>query len=66
MVCAPTAMDMGSTGLVRYLSMIGPGQREQIDLTIFTTSANSTLYISRDGPVQVSIVLQVNKDKIIL
>jgi hypothetical protein len=63
MVCAPTSIDMGSTGLVRYYSQIGPGQREQIDLTIFTTSANSTLYISRDGPIQVSIVLQVNKDK---
>ena len=50
---------MGSTGLVRYFSQIGPGQREQIDLTIFTTSANSTLYIARDGPIQVSIVLQV-------
>lgn len=64
MVCAPTSVDMGSTGLVRYNSQIGPGQREQIDLTIFTTSANSTLYIARDGPVQISIVLQVNKDKI--
>lgn len=63
MVCAPTSVDMGSTGLVRYYSQTGPGQREQIDLTIFTTSANSTLYIARDGPVQVSIVLQVNKTK---
>jgi hypothetical protein len=66
MVCAPTSVDMGSTGLVRYFSQIGPGQREELDLTIFTTSANSTLYITRDGPVQVSIVLQVNKDKKIL
>ena len=66
MVCAPTAVDMGSKGLVRYFTHLGPGQREQIDLTIFTTSANSTLYIVRDGPVQVSIVLQVDKDKNIL
>jgi hypothetical protein len=66
MVCAPTSVDMGSTGLVRYTSQIGPGQREQIDLTVFTTSANSTLYITRDGPIQVSIVLQVNKDKNVL
>ncbi|CAF2788344.1 unnamed protein product [Rotaria sp. Silwood2] len=58
MVCAPTAVDMGNTGLVRYFTQVGPGQNEQIDLTIFTTSANSTLYISRDGPIQVSIVLQ--------
>ena len=62
MVCAPSSLDMGSTGLVRYFSQIGPGQREQIDLTIFTTSANSTLYIARDGPIQVSIVLQVERD----
>jgi hypothetical protein len=66
MVCAPTSVDMGSTGLVRYFTQVGPGQREQIDFTIFTTSANSTLYIARDGPVQVSIVLQVNKDKNVL
>ncbi|CAF4570861.1 unnamed protein product [Rotaria sp. Silwood1] len=58
MVCAPTAVDMGNTGLVRYITQVGPGQNEQIDLTIFTTSANSTLYISRDGSIQVSIVLQ--------
>ncbi|CAF0925941.1 unnamed protein product [Rotaria sordida] len=58
MVCAPTSIDMGNTGLVRYLTQIGPGQNEQLDLTFFTTSANSTLYISRDGPIQVSIVLQ--------
>jgi hypothetical protein len=66
MVCAPTSTDMGSTGLVRYYTQLGSGgQREQIDLTIFTTSANSTLYITRDGPIQISIVLQVNKkDKI--
>ena len=60
MVCTPNSVDMGSTGLVRYYSQVGPGQREQIDLTIFTTSANSTLYITRDGPVQVSIVIQVD------
>jgi hypothetical protein len=66
MVCAPTAVDMGSKGLVRYFTHLGPGQREQMDLTIFTTSANSTVYIARDGPVQVSIVLQVQKDKSIL
>lgn len=61
MVCAPTSVDMGSAGLVRYSSQIGPGQREQLDFTVFTTSANSTLYIARDGPVQVSIVLQVSR-----
>jgi hypothetical protein len=59
MVCAPNTMEMTSRGLVRYYTQIGIGQREQIDLTIFTTSANSTLYIARDGPIQVSIVLQV-------
>ncbi|CAF1082643.1 unnamed protein product [Adineta steineri] len=58
MVCAPTSVDMGNKGLVRYSSQIVAGQREQIDLTIFTTSANSTLYMSRDGSIQVSIVLQ--------
>ena len=63
MVCAPSATDMGSTGLVRYTSQNGPGQREELDLTIFTTSANSTVYITRDGPIQVSIVLQVDDDK---
>ena len=66
MVCTPNSLDMGSRGLVRYYSQVGPGQREQIDLTIFTTSANSTLYVARDGPIQVSIVLQVNQDKRVL
>ena len=66
MVCTPNSVDMGSRGLVRYYSQVGPGQREQVDLTIFTTSANSTLYVARDGPIQVSIVLQVNKDKHVL
>lgn len=65
MVCAPTSVDMGANGLVRYFSQIGAGQREHIDLTIFTTSANSTVYIAREGPVQVSIVLQVDKDKLV-
>ncbi|CAF2066583.1 unnamed protein product [Rotaria magnacalcarata] len=58
MVCAPPSVDMGNTGLVRYFSQIGPGQNEQIEITIFTTSSNSTLYVARDGPTQVSIVLQ--------
>ena len=60
MVCAPNTYDLNQRGLVRYSTQIGGGQREQIDLTIFTTSANSTLYLARDGPVQVSIVLQVS------
>lgn len=59
MVCAPNTYEMSSRGLVRYSTQMAPGQREQLDLTIFTTSANSTLYVARDGPVQVSIVLQV-------
>lgn len=60
MVCAPTSVDMGNTGLIRYSSQIGPGQTEQVELTFFTTSANSTLYIARDNLIQISIVLQVH------
>ncbi|CAF0871438.1 unnamed protein product, partial [Didymodactylos carnosus] len=57
MVCTPKLVDIGSTGLVRYISQIGPGQREQIDFTIYTNSPNSTLYIARDGVTQVSITI---------
>ena len=60
MVCTPISVDMSSKGLVRYISRIGSGHHEQIDLTIFTTSANSTLYIAPDGRNQISIVLQVD------
>lgn len=64
MVCAPNTFDLNRRGLVRYSTQIGGGQREQIDLTIFTTAANSTLYFARDGQIQVSIVLQVNLEQI--
>lgn len=57
MVCAPTSTDLTNRALVRYSAQLTSGQREQFDLTFFTTSANSTLYSARDHLIQVSIVI---------
>ena len=46
--------------LIEYSSEIDDGENEQIFLTIFTTSSNSTLFIATNGSIEVSIILQVN------
>jgi hypothetical protein len=65
LVCIPSSIDINISSLVQYSSQIKSGQYEQIYLTIFTTSANSTLFRTNNGSIQVSIILQVNSNKMI-
>ena len=60
LVCTPILFDVNKKGLIRYFSHIEPGEYEQIYLKIFTTAGNSTLFVTQNDSVQVSIVLQVN------
>lgn len=47
--------------LIEYSSSnINHGENEQIYLTIFTTSNNSTLFMTTNNSIEVSIILQVN------
>lgn len=63
LVCVPPTLDRYNQGLIQYSSKIQSGENEQIYLTIFTTSSNSTLFLSNNGSIQVSIILQVNSLK---
>jgi hypothetical protein len=60
LVCTPSLIDINKKGLVQYFSRIESGQYEQIYLMIFTTAGNSTLFVTHNGSIQISIVLQVN------
>lgn len=62
LVCIPSLIDRYNKSLIEYSSQIkSEGQYEQIYLTIFTTSGNSTLYRTTNDSIQVSIILQVEK-----
>jgi len=62
LVCIPPSIDRNTESLLEYSSQIqSTGQYEQIYLTIFTTSGNSTLFIANNASIQVSIILQVSK-----
>ncbi len=63
LVCTPSLIDNNNKGLLEYSSQIKSGQSEVIYLTIFTTSGNSTLFMTSNGSIQVSIIFQVNKKK---
>ncbi|CAF0944400.1 unnamed protein product [Adineta steineri] len=59
LVCIPSSTDnTNKKGLLRYFSDIEQGEYEQIYLTIFTTTGNSTLFVTSNGSTQVSIILQ--------
>jgi len=61
LVCVPS-FNKTYKSLLEYSSQIqSNAQYEQIHLTIFTTSSNSTLFITNNGSIQVSIILQVRK-----
>ena len=59
LVCQGIFSDIHKRGLVRYYSRIGSSPNEEISLMVFTTSSNATLLLTLDGPIQVSIILQV-------
>lgn len=60
LVCTPSLINRNNKSLLEYSSQIqSDGQYEQIYLTIFTTSGNSTLFITNNGSIHVSIILQV-------
>ena len=58
-----SSINVNKSGLFQYITQIESGQYEQIHFMIFTQSANSTLFLTRDGSIQVSIVLQVSLNK---
>jgi hypothetical protein len=64
LVCIPPTNTPYNQSLLRYSSTIHSGENEQIHLTIFTTSGNSTLFQTNNGSIQVSIILQVNSTMI--
>ena len=63
LVCTPPVNDK-TESILQYSSSIKSGKNEQLYFTIFTTSGNSTLFNTRNGSIQVSIVLQVYSNKI--
>jgi hypothetical protein len=63
LVCTPALTERNNKGLLEYSSPIKSGQYEEVSLTIFTTSGNSTLFMTSNGSIQVSIILQVNQKK---
>lgn len=60
LVCVPPINNQYNQSLLRYSSGIQYGENEQIYLTIFTTSSNSTLFQTSNGSIRVSIILQVD------
>ena len=56
-------INVNNRGLLQYITQIESGQYEQIHFMIFTQSANSTLFLTRDSSIQVSIILQVSLNK---
>ena len=59
LVCIPSH---SNRSLIEYSSNITHGENEQIYLTIFTTSSNSTLFMTTNHSIEVSIILQVNSN----
>lgn len=60
--CSLVCISSSNQSLIEYSSEIHQGENEQIFLTIFTTSNNSTLFMTTNGSIEVSIILQVNYD----
>lgn len=64
LVCIPSLINRENQSLIQYSSEIkSHGQYEQIHLTIFTAAGNSTLYRTTNDFTQVSIILQVEREK---
>lgn len=59
LVCVPSIGSTNPSSLFQYQSQLKSSQYEEIYLTIFTTSGNSSLFMTTNGTFQVSIILQV-------
>ena len=60
LVCRVNRLDFHRQGALEYHSQLQSGQDEQISFLFHSSDINGTLMIILDGPIQISLVLQVH------